>query len=392
MIQLKTLYSEDFIERYLAFCLDYMSPRLDAAFEDLEDELRDKLHLYFDMAGLRLLLSADAFVLEVAFEEIFESIPILAERFNPRYFFSSFNIDTKCDHLNLKTKEGKLAIENIKRDVLTKVDAFLTTKPSILLSEFVENLNQATKAGEIKAQLGQLTSIVNGTVQANDNFKAKFPHWLECLANTFNYDHVIARFGAEIVNLIDLNYCPYCADESIEPLTRYRPAIDHYFPKSKFPFLALSLHNFVPSGDRCNSRFKKNNEMVGYFNPALDELPSTALFDFEYPLGRDFSEENIKVTLNNVSKRLHENIRLFELEDVYNKFETKREFKNLYDRVSMLKELGREEEVLNDPQKTRIFLNVDITLSQKKVRYQKFLVDSLNFLADCNLVVNTYSR
>lgn len=388
MIQLKMLYSEDFIERYLAFCLDYMRPKLDAAFESLDGELREKLHLYFDTAGLRLLLSSDALVLEVACEEIFESVPILAERFNPRHFFNSFDIDTKCDHLNLRTNEGKLAIENIKRDVLTEVDAFLTSKPSILLGEFVDNLNQATKAGEIKSQLGKLTSIVNGTVQANDNFKAKFPHWLEILSNTFNYDYVIARFGTEIVNLIDLNYCPYCADESIEPLTRYRPAIDHYFPKSKFPFLALSLHNFVPSGDRCNSRFKKNNEMVGYFNPALDELPHAALFDFEYPLGRDFSEEDIKVSLNNVSKRLHANTRLFELEDVYNKFETRREFKNLYDRVSMLEALGREE-VLNDPRKTRVFLNVDLTLSQKKVRYQKFLVDSLNFLADCNLVVNT---
>ncbi|EKG0042681.1 hypothetical protein O1D83_003185 [Vibrio cholerae] len=388
MIQLKTLYTPDFIEEYSDFCLNYIRPRLDTAFEELEGELRERLELYFSNTAIRFLLSSDAFVLEVAFEEIFESVPILAERFNPKLFFSSLNVNTKCDHLNLRTNEGKLAIENIKRDVLTEVNAFLTSKPSILLGEFVGNLNQATKAGEIKSQLGKLTSIVNGTVQANDNFKAKFPHWLECLSDTFNYDYVIARFGTEIVNLIDLNYCPYCADESIEPLTRYRPAIDHYFPKSKFPFLALSLHNFVPSGDRCNSRFKKNNAMVGYFNPALDELPNAALFDFEYPLGRDFSEEDIKVTLNNISKRLHANTRLFELEDVYNKFETRREFKNLYDRVNMLEALGRED-ALRDPQEIRVFLNVDLTLSQKKVRYQKFLVDSLNFLADCNLVINS---
>ncbi|MDS1802971.1 hypothetical protein [Vibrio vulnificus] len=388
MIQLKTLYSADFIERYMAFCLNYMRPRLDVAFEGLEGELREKVNLYFDVAGLQLLLSSDALVLEVAFEEIFESIPILAERFNPKYYFNSFNVDTKCDHLNLRTNEGKLAIVNIKRDVLAEVNAFCATKPSILLDEFVENMNQATKAGEIKAQLGKLTSIVNGTVQANDNFKAKFPNWLECLSGAFNYDYVIASFGAEIVDLIDLHYCPYCGDESIEPLRRYRPAIDHYFPKSKFPFLALSLYNFVPSGERCNSRFKKNNEMIGYFNPVIDELPNASLFDFEYPLGRNFSEDDIKVIINNVSEKLHANSQLFELEDVYNKFGARREFKNLYDRVSMLEELGREE-VLNSPQQTNLWLNVDLTLSQRKVRYQKFLVDSLNFLADCNLVVNS---
>ncbi|ELA9308263.1 hypothetical protein OTK59_02240 [Vibrio natriegens] len=388
MIQLKTLYSQDFIEEYSDFCLNYIRPRLDAAFEELEGELRERLELYFSNTSLRFLLSSDALVLEVAFEEIFEGIPILAERFNPKLFFSSLNVDTKCDHLNLRTNQGKLAIARIKENVLAEIETFLTAKPSILLGEVVENMDQATKASEIKAQLGKLTSIVNGTIQANDNFKAKFPPWLECLSKAFNYDYVIARFGAQIVNLIDLHYCPYCAEEGIEPFNRYRPAIDHYFPKSKFPFLALSLHNFVPSGDRCNSRFKKNNEMIGYFNPALDELPNAALFDFEYPLGRDFIEEEIRVTVNNLSPKLHANSRLFELEDVYNKFGTKREFKNLHDRINLLEGLGREE-VLNNPQQTRILLNVDLTLSQKKVRYQKFLVDALNFLAESNLVVNS---
>ncbi|EPT9249649.1 hypothetical protein ACVTNF_001816 [Photobacterium damselae] len=388
MIQLKTLYSPDFIEEYLAFCLNYIRPRLDTAFEELEGELRERLELYFSNTALRFLLSSDAFVLEVAFEEIFENIPILAERFNPKFFFSSLNVDTKCDHLNLRTNEGKQAIVRIKESVQAEIETFLTAKSSILLSEVVESMDQAIKASEIKIQLEKLTSMVNGTIQANDNFKAKFPAWLECLSHAFNYDYVIARFGTQIVNQIDLHYCPYCAEEGIEPFHHYRPAIDHYFPKSKFPFLALSLHNFVPSGDRCNSRFKKNNEMIGYFNPALDELPNVALFDFEYPLGRDFIEEEIKVTLNNLSSKLHASSRLFELEDVYNKFGTQREFKNLHDRINLLEGLGREE-VLNDPQQTRILLNVDLTLSQKKVRYQKFLVDSLNFLADCNLVVNS---
>lgn len=41
--------------------------------------------------------------------------------------------------------------------------------------------------------------------------------------------------------------------------------------------------------------------MVGYFNPVLDELPNEAHFAFEYPLGRNFIEEDIIVTINNVS-------------------------------------------------------------------------------------------
>ncbi|WP_335924881.1 hypothetical protein [Shewanella indica] len=160
--------------------------------------------------------------------------------------------------------------------------------------------------------------------------------------------------------------------------------------KSKFPFLALSLYNFVPAGERCNSRYKRNNDMTGYFNPARDLLPNEALFDFEFPLGREFEYTEIEVIVNDINEQLKANSSMFKLDGVYNKSEVKREFKNLYDRVNMLEALGRDD-VLNDPQKTRILLNVDLTISNKRVRFQKFLVDSLNFLAGSNLLINTES-
>lgn len=388
MIYLDTSYSEDLTTRYENFCLQYIRPKLASIFGEINNDLFNKFYLYFDDACIRRIVSSEAYALEILFKEIFEEFPILAERFNPKFFFRNLKVNNKCDELDLRTKVGKEAIKIIKRDVLDTIEGFLSDKPSILLEEFVGSLNNATREIEIKNQLTKLGSIINGTVQSKEYFLEKFPNWLEEFSDAFNYDYVIDHFGVEIVNSIDLLYCPYCADESIESFVGFRPAIDHYYPKSKFPFLALSLHNFVPAGDRCNSRFKRNNEMTGCFNPALDKLPNAPLFYFEYPLGRSFSEDEIKVAVNNVSEQIYENVIMFKLEDVYNKFEIRKEFKNLYDRINLLEGLGQEE-WLSDPQKTRIFFNVDLTLSQKKIRYQKFLVDSLNFLADCNLVVNS---
>lgn len=385
MIHLDVRYSHGFIERYTNTCVPYIRGRLNIAFEELDAPLRDKLDLLFDEASLRLLLSSDASDLEVAANLIFNEVPILAERFNPKVFFDILNVDTDCGHLNLRTREGQQAIANIKNNVLTSVGRFLVARDSILLREFREEITQATKASDIKAKLKYLTKMINGDINATDAFIAKFPRWLESFSSAFNYDHLIAIFGEEIVGLIDLHYCPYCADESIEPFNGYRPAIDHYYPKSKFPFLALSLHNFVPAGDRCNSRFKRNNHMIGHFNPAHDELPNDALFHFEYPLDRDFSADDTKVTIENICEKLHKNSALFHLEDVYNKYEIRREFKNLYDRVSYL---IANDNMPEDEEAIRLFLNVDLTISQKKVRYQKFLVDALNLLAGCNLVVN----
>ena len=49
-----------------------------------------------------------------------------------------------------------------------------------------------------------------------------------------------------------LRVCPYCGMEIIKPTNRTKKQIDHFFPKSKYPFLALSYYNLIPSCDTCN--------------------------------------------------------------------------------------------------------------------------------------------
>lgn len=50
----------------------------------------------------------------------------------------------------------------------------------------------------------------------------------------------------------ELRVCPYCGMEIIKPTDRTKKQIDHFFPKSKFPFLALSYYNLIPSCETCN--------------------------------------------------------------------------------------------------------------------------------------------
>ncbi len=65
-----------------------------------------------------------------------------------------------------------------------------------------------------------------------------------------------------------LDVCPYCnrnyiltveADENNE--TKYRPEIDHFYPKSKYPIFALSFYNFVPACPTCN-HIKGNQQLI----------------------------------------------------------------------------------------------------------------------------------
>jgi uncharacterized protein (TIGR02646 family) len=50
-----------------------------------------------------------------------------------------------------------------------------------------------------------------------------------------------------------IRVCPYCGLTIIEPSdNRTKHQIDHFFPKGKYPFLALSYYNLIPSCDKCN--------------------------------------------------------------------------------------------------------------------------------------------
>lgn len=55
--------------------------------------------------------------------------------------------------------------------------------------------------------------------------------------------------------------CPYCHQAFAHTLIpkgagRFRPTLDHYYAKNKYPYLALSIYNLVPSCYTCNSQLK----------------------------------------------------------------------------------------------------------------------------------------
>ncbi len=70
---------------------------------------------------------------------------------------------------------------------------------------------------------------------------------------------------AGFVRLLDVRYCPYCNAETVGtahlPSSEHVPDIDHILPKGIYPLLSLSLYNLVPVCNRCNSRFKKDEDL-----------------------------------------------------------------------------------------------------------------------------------
>lgn len=56
---------------------------------------------------------------------------------------------------------------------------------------------------------------------------------------------------------LGITVCPYCDDEYLDIVTiddrqRRTSEVDHFFPKSKYPALAMCFYNLIPSGQNCN--------------------------------------------------------------------------------------------------------------------------------------------
>ena len=99
------------------------------------------------------------------------------------------------------------------------------------------------------------------------------------LKDVFKYENYSKRMVVgEILRKMNVSVCPYCNRQYIFTLAKgkVRPQLDHYFPKSSYPYLALSLYNMVPSCSICNMA-----------KSALDTIKTPILYPFDDEMGSD---------------------------------------------------------------------------------------------------------
>ncbi len=97
----------------------------------------------------------------------------------------------------------------------------------------------------------------------------------------FNYkDKFQTHIAKFFEQYVEVHTCYFC---NIEFINKFKKSdgkfkngftLDHYIDKGKYPYLALSLYNLIPSCYTCNSKVKGINE--------IDTLsPSSSHFDFD---------------------------------------------------------------------------------------------------------------
>ncbi|GEC72027.1 hypothetical protein SAMN05443543_107108 [Flavobacterium flevense] len=127
---------------------------------------------------------------------------------------------------------------------------------------------------------------------------------------------------------LNIKTCYYCNIDFVnifENNTKNHFTLDHILPKSKYPYLSISLFNLIPSCYSCNSKFKRQKEFekldfLNKISPSsktfeLDKLLEFKLnfdissIDFEDRLLKIKEIKDFKVELKNV--KLEEEVDIF---------------------------------------------------------------------------------
>lgn len=159
-----------------------------------------------------------------------------------------------------------------------------------------ERVNRNIKEEEVYCSLSQdsYVRLYNKGVKISRRKKVTVDHFQTILYEIFvkqGYNGYIGKGEtkrllfdkADHVKGLNLRICPYCGRSFIysveENGTTVKPQVDHFLPKSKYPYLALSYFNLIPVCQTCNMK-----DCKGEFDPMIKigERPFSLIYPYEF--------------------------------------------------------------------------------------------------------------
>ena len=231
----------------------------------------------------------------------------------------NFNQKLFDKHIAKITSKIETAISNIDRNTLSEESKrcldYLSKK------EIVENLLKADSEA-LKEHIAYFAKHYPSSIEHNSKlnillreeiFEKEYKNWGK---RTKEYN------AYEFVQTLDLNSCPYCNRNYtftvVNASGKMRPQIDHFYPKSEFPFLAMSFFNLIPSCPNCNHT-KSDDFNEDLINPY--EIQESDLKFTYTPSSIDFANvEKEKYNFDSFDIEIfgnEANIKTFKLKELY---------------------------------------------------------------------------
>lgn len=196
----------------------------------------------------------------------------------------------------------------------------------VYLKKYIKlNLEEIITA--LPERLIELNNEFLGTVRGRD--KKKYAGRLKKIFKYKGYiDEKESKYNAyHLADNLKINTCPYCNRQYTITITGVsnsekitRPQFDHYFSQEKYPLLAISFYNLIPSCSICNSTIKhiKEFDLSTHIHPYLEDVITK--FKFGYTLATMNRCKNIKLKYEICPEKdkIKKTLEDFKLEAIYN--------------------------------------------------------------------------
>lgn len=213
----------------------------------------------------------------------------------------------------------EIIIPNFKNEPdLNNLEILLIGEPTDLLKKNDELMNKI---------MDIIMPLQHSTTKEEKNLKKT----KKIIENVFNYSGFLSKNRTNsywLSKMIQRNTCVYCNRQYIftvkgETTAGHktyitRPVFDHWFPKSEYPLLSMSLFNLIPSCTICNSSLKGRNIYLinEIFHPYIHGIePPRIKFRISRTDGPN-SDWTVKLDCENRKKET-KTMKAFGLDEIY---------------------------------------------------------------------------
>ncbi|WP_370391075.1 hypothetical protein [uncultured Winogradskyella sp.] len=194
---------------------------------------------------------------------------------------------------------------------------------------------------EIEVLIGH--NLLSNHIDYNRATLTSFGHIVKSIFGYENYrDNGNAKTNFAKLNL---NYCPYCNKQPLEQIKKTDNLtgasrilalhqLDHFYPRARYPYLAVSFFNLIPGCSPCNTDLKleKDFNIVSHINPFHKSFNDYFRFRLSKVVVNTFNE--VELEIDNKKPHSDNSIVDFELLQRYNHENTK---KRIFDQLVALK-------------------------------------------------------
>ncbi|HIF9159995.1 TPA: hypothetical protein ACX6PK_000777 [Photobacterium damselae] len=395
MIKITPKYSEDFLFDYSFNVINNkVLPKRNELSDIVPVDIKSRFIDLFNNQFLSSLILCDAVQLREMIDNIYNTFPILSERFCLEFLLKELTLTEEEANTHLRGKVNKARVVACHSRIINELKAIIQNYSSILIQSHIDKMELNTTEHDMRESLRSIYSMMSGNFKYSEKVIDSFPVWVNDFPKMFNYEYVSKNFGHRIVSEVSIDICPYCNNEDIEQIhekgAEDRPDLDHYFPKSKFPFLAVTLSNLIPSGNRCNQTYKRSHWMFKNLHPYVDGINQNVLFNTKYAFDTGRTIDNITISLINQNNDLDNNMNLFKIKEVYSKKKIKKWFLDLHERFDLLLNVDKDSiyDIIEDSTKIKTRLCIDDSIPLYNEEFQKFKLDSLKQIIEDTIAID----